>query len=518
MANDSTIENLSNEIFYEIFDYVDGSDILTAFSDLNSRFQTLLHSPSFRYKIRCEQQFDDVFLRNYQQIYSIEMQYPGSNHRLLSSFIRLESLKLLCIEHRGMQSLLETLHDLPNLRSLDILLTEPISEVTKIYQTIFSLSHLKSCRFINENECDGYATVSLPLPNENQMSSIESMIISHPCNLDELSMIVSYTPQLRSLSVFKLFYADVLPLDLSNLTSLTIEFYSLTFKVLKFVLRTIRSQLKILHVRNRTIDFNYVDGQQWEDYLVEYLPKLDKFSLINYIDAVHFVFDPVEPEPFTSPFWIERALNLKVTFEIGTLIQEISTHKTFPQLTIKELPIIDPNDIIFYIRGALKLGQYYHLEILEENIFLGILLKILDQLPRLRSLKLHSHSSKQPRKINDDEDKILFSLRDTCQITNVYLESMSQITDIYFLMTICPNIKYLKIGSIYPMNEELFLREILQKVHFDNHAYLRSLCFHIPGVDDQICAKLKTMIDFERLLLTEYKLKRVEEDIYLEWK
>ena len=37
------IEDLSNEFFYEIFDYLDGSEIYQAFANLNHRFDQLLH-------------------------------------------------------------------------------------------------------------------------------------------------------------------------------------------------------------------------------------------------------------------------------------------------------------------------------------------------------------------------------------------------------------------------------------------------------------------------------------------
>ncbi|CAF3188168.1 unnamed protein product [Rotaria socialis] len=44
------LEDLSNEIFYEIFDYLNGCEIVKAFSNLNFRFKQLLYSSSLLIK------------------------------------------------------------------------------------------------------------------------------------------------------------------------------------------------------------------------------------------------------------------------------------------------------------------------------------------------------------------------------------------------------------------------------------------------------------------------------------
>jgi hypothetical protein len=48
----TSIENLSNEIFLEIFEYLTGFDIFEAFSHLNFRFQNLLNSSLLLLKIK----------------------------------------------------------------------------------------------------------------------------------------------------------------------------------------------------------------------------------------------------------------------------------------------------------------------------------------------------------------------------------------------------------------------------------------------------------------------------------
>ena len=46
------IENLPSEVFYEIFDYLNASEIYIAFTYLNYRFQQLLLNSSVLYKIK----------------------------------------------------------------------------------------------------------------------------------------------------------------------------------------------------------------------------------------------------------------------------------------------------------------------------------------------------------------------------------------------------------------------------------------------------------------------------------
>ena len=46
------MEDFSNEIFHELFDYLNGMDIYNGFSNLNYRFQQFMHNPSFLFKIK----------------------------------------------------------------------------------------------------------------------------------------------------------------------------------------------------------------------------------------------------------------------------------------------------------------------------------------------------------------------------------------------------------------------------------------------------------------------------------
>ncbi|CAF3058682.1 unnamed protein product [Rotaria sp. Silwood2] len=62
----TSIENLSNDLFYEIFDYLDGIDIFQAFSNLNYRFQELLNSSSILFKIKFHDSISEEILGGYK--------------------------------------------------------------------------------------------------------------------------------------------------------------------------------------------------------------------------------------------------------------------------------------------------------------------------------------------------------------------------------------------------------------------------------------------------------------------
>ncbi len=78
------IENLSNEIFCEIFDYLDGYAIHTAFSNLNSRFNNLLINPSFLMKT--EFRYNSGFDHRYKQF------IKSNKHHTISFKFSIESI------------------------------------------------------------------------------------------------------------------------------------------------------------------------------------------------------------------------------------------------------------------------------------------------------------------------------------------------------------------------------------------------------------------------------------------
>ena len=76
---------------------------------------------------------------------------------------------------------------------------------------------------------------------------------------------------------------------------------------------------------------------------------------------------------------------------------------------------------------------------------------------------------------------------------------------------------YLKVEFINNMDIQLFVRFILTKIITKSNSQLQLLCFRVAAADNKIIDKLNNMIDSEKLL-SDYTIKRVLENIYLEWK
>jgi hypothetical protein len=115
------------------------------------------------------------------------------------------------------------------------------------------------------------------------------------------------------------------------------------------------------------------------------------------------------------------------------------------------------------IKRILSIAQIYHLTITVEKIFVGVLIPILDSLPKLHSLKLPSLSFADPKDMNPEDYSIFFSTTPKSKIIKVYLEKVDQNEEIYFLRTLCPYMVYLKVDWMKgKMNTIPFLH-----IHFE---------------------------------------------------
>jgi hypothetical protein len=187
------------------------------------------------------------------------------------------------------------------------------------------------------------------------------------------------------------------------------------------------------------------------------------------------------------------------------------------RLKITKLPDEDEDDddhtmvLHSIIRDILSFTQIDHLEISEEKVSSSVLLEITDKFCALDTLKISS------LKLSKSKDISLRLKSNKNKIRKVYLEKMNEIEEIYFLLKLCPQMEYLKIGFMHDMVIQLFLKTILKKITNDCNQYLHSLCLQIPTADHKMIEKLKEIIKHEKLL-RDFSIKYVVDNIYLQWK
>ncbi|CAF3333434.1 unnamed protein product [Rotaria sp. Silwood2] len=210
----------------------------------------------------------------------------------------------------------------------------------------------------------------------------------------------------------------------------------------------------------------YLDAYQWEQLLLHCYPQLEKFYF-TYYDLAN---------------------------DLNLLFVKILVEKTKRVLTIT---------------------QIYHLIIIEKHASSCVLIQLIDLLPDLISLKIHSLSLEQT---NDLDNIGLYSVhvRNQRQITAIYLEEINDIDDFYFILVVCPHMKYFKVERLNNMNIHFVLRRILKGIKNHHTDSIRSLCFNVPAADDRTIEDLQEMIIKEQLLI-QFTIRRLVDSIYLQW-
>ncbi|CAF1628641.1 unnamed protein product, partial [Adineta ricciae] len=337
-AKRKSFEDLSNELFYEIFDYFDSWSLYKAFANLNIRFQNLLFNCSYRFKINVshlEKSDIDAFCRkflipNRHRIVSLHLRRSNLIDLLLPSitnnliFEQVESIHLPYISKTILVVLLQSFILLPRLFFLDLFLVKIVSyqqgskydeylNLTEIYCSILKLPVLKSIKISS-----WLPETKFPIAMNSTIegSSLENIIIDHQCYLNDLINLLRHTPRLRRLICRKGVQTgenntQEISFSLTNLISLSIKRSSLELNKFDTFLGQIGSNLKILHIANSSYE-NCFNGNQWEKILSKNFPFLKKFSL-EFLENLDETFDLVKFEELISSFTSQHQWTIQIT-------------------------------------------------------------------------------------------------------------------------------------------------------------------------------------------------------------
>jgi hypothetical protein len=317
------LENLPNELFYEIFDYLEGCQLYEAFSNLNTRFQHLLDCSSFRLKIHYSSYQEDRCSRSTRTVTSNKHKIISLNLYNLflndenfprfiidSSFTCLESLVLENIKSNELVPLLIGLISLPRLYALTIESDDELEDIGNVYQAIFQLPMLK----YNKLSFFSLETfIPLPIASNEQWTRIKYLYIRHCCALDELIVILTYTPQLCRLNCRQVNDSNGVirkqSLNIrSNLTHIFIDRCSAEFDEMEIFMTKISSHLQVLDI-TCSRDTAYLDADRWKRIISQYLLHLRifKFKYEETIDEdLEATLHHEQINRFNSTFWMKR--------------------------------------------------------------------------------------------------------------------------------------------------------------------------------------------------------------------
>ena len=281
-------EDLSNDILYEIFEYLDIYHIYKALFRLNQRYTNLVNHFNLPIKlnfcyIRKKSTFEDyyrhIILPHQHLIYSIYLTDRLIFTELpLSLFTQLQTLILENISSDQFEHLLPYLS---NLSSLTIKLFDDVQDKNSLYTRILRLPALQYCKISFYEQFPGLPHLRL---SNQEFYSIKYLVIDHCCYVNDLILLLSCLPELCRLScanvttLRRLERTNLPMIVLNHLTHLSLKMDRLLFIDLEVFFSKFIFNLQILHL-SVNYDAPYLDAQRWQKLIQSKLSELRTFDL-----------------------------------------------------------------------------------------------------------------------------------------------------------------------------------------------------------------------------------------------
>jgi hypothetical protein len=320
------LEFLPNEIILDLFEYLSLFHLFHAFFGLNSRFNDLLcqqfQTFYLDFRLLSKTNFNYV-CQNYvpsviDRIISLQLSNDDDTPQQIELFLSRDDYQLrqfthlqsISFSHFRSRELFDQIMTecsyLPSLANLSfnhghIVMKE--SETQRFYNHIWSLSKVKYCclniNFAKKNYFPNPTIVS---------NSIHYLIIQDTsCSLSTLTHLCQHTPNLKYLSIIFKDDSDEVELTppILSIVRLRIVFTG-SLNILEHLLN---SMPNLYYLIWESYDI-YINGNQWEEMIKRYLPKLEflemkmRFSSYNDDDGVSQLNQILDL--FRTKFWIEE--------------------------------------------------------------------------------------------------------------------------------------------------------------------------------------------------------------------
>ncbi|UJR07567.1 hypothetical protein I4U23_011854 [Adineta vaga] len=322
------LENLANEIIYEIFDYLDIFHIYDGFFDLNRRFKNLLINSNFPVQVntstitktKFQYYYKKVILPNKNRINHLRLSNEFitdiifSPSRLIIQFLQIESLVLDNIIYRSFKNISIYLMHLPKLRSLTLSFSEKLEHENVPFGHIFNLSNLKYFKitYIETNE---YSPEPIDFTNYGH-SSIEYLVINTHFHVESFNSLLFRFPKLRHLSIDSLrssfhitkkIYQQDQPIPLEHLKFVSLKLDLVDLNNIEDMFKRFFRYVEVLHLATIQTCYECLNAKRWEQLISNFMPNLrvydvyfHGFGLSNQLTFHELV------NQFNSPFWTNK--------------------------------------------------------------------------------------------------------------------------------------------------------------------------------------------------------------------
>jgi hypothetical protein len=348
----TVFEDLSNELIYEIFEYIDFHHAFQGFYDLKERFQNLFIHSNLPIKISISsiskstfhRYFKDIIVPHTDRIKLLRLSTPFATEMsqlllpIMTNLIRLKTLIITDIESKSIGCVVDHLCSLPVLSSLIIKSIGGTRISTDIYQKIFRLPVLKYCKMFIEIE-----QFSLPIATM-EFSPIEHLIINNEVSLNQLDTLLSYVPQLRRLSLSHLnghLNSRIRrnPAILNYLTNVSLDLYSISFNDFELLVADFFRQVQVLCITACIMqypisDMEYVNANRWQQLISAHMLNLRIFDFEHkdrsWFRRINRQTYETEISKFNSLFWIQHQWFFEYQYYKTRHFENIIVYSTNP--------------------------------------------------------------------------------------------------------------------------------------------------------------------------------------------
>jgi len=527
----SSFEDLSNELLYDVLDYFDLSEIFYSFHQLNQRIQNVIFNSRLPLKCQRVETFDQLFdkfcrqmiIPNRHRILSLRLSNHFqcmkffNIHPIDPSFEHLQSLTLHETTYNDILSLLPTLISLSKLTSLTISLPYLDIDPNEIYQRILQLPVLKYnklsiSRSILEDMNFNFS--------QQQISSIEYLIINHLCTAHHLNEILLCTPKLRHLTCTNLYQVHRnSSINLLHLKSLSIPVCYLPFEEFKVLIQNVGYHVETLRFQFSS-DLMYFDAKRWNTLIQQSMPNLRQFYL-KYSDKITDMFQyktyHSNLHRFISLFWIYKGWSYHIDMDfkhclsitINYSIEWSRSRETISELTIHNCHFDNLNPCLTnYFECLTSSAKITHLNIEFQQFSLNILLELIQWLTQLKSICVQLPILNSIYSLTQQQIQTIQSIAQTNRIIKLQTKHFIDLNLLEIFLHLCSQIQTLDIECQDENQLQTFLRLILTKKSLS----LTSLCFRLSQADENIVEHLRISLSQEHCTI-----QRIQNQIFIRW-